>query len=220
MKHLRLPLSAVLALLTLFAVAMPVLGYNDPNVRDLRIRRLDPIQCGQPITLEATVWRRGGGTVSGIEVNWSFVAKNNNVIVPGDTLVPATSVSDANGKATTELTLVCVEARRLVQGEHPSDAADRITIECNRRKCAGDDTEEPTTESFLPAGPIDPKMTAGGGSTLATGIQPAAAFTAPQAPLPLNLDLVTLAAVAGTALFLTRVRPLWRAGPRRAHATA
>lgn len=143
MKALRRSLALVAALVMLLSIAAPALGYHDPNVRDLRIRRLDPVQCGVPITLEATVWRRGGGTVSGVVVDWSFIAKGNAVLVPGDTLTPTTSVSDANGRATTELTLVCEPAKRIVQGEHPSDAADRITIECNQRKCApGDQTEE------------------------------------------------------------------------------
>lgn len=218
MKHLRLPVSAVLALLMLLAIAMPVFGYNDPNVRDLRIRRLDPIQCGQPITLEATVWRRGGGTVSGIEVNWSFLTKGNRVIVPGDTLVPTTSVSDANGRAYTELTLACVDAKRLVQGEHPSDARDRITIECNQRKCAGNEND---VESFVPPGPTgaDPKLTGSSGAPVqALGVDLAAAVTPPAIPLPLNL--VTLMAIVAAALFVARGSPLWQAMPRRAGATA
>ena len=218
MKHLRIPVSAVLALLMLLAIAMPAFGYHDPNVRDLRIRRLDPIQCGQPITLEATVWRRGGGTVSGVEVNWSFLEKGNRVLVPGDTLVPTTSVSDANGRAFAELTLVCVDAKRLVQAEHPSDARDRITIECNERKCAGDNNETPETESFIPLGPADPKLTGGSsGAAQALTVDRAAMVTAPAIPLPLNL--LTLVALGGVALLVTRGSPLWPAAPRRAGAT-
>lgn len=216
MKHLRIPVSTVLALLMLLAIAMPAFGYHDPNVRDLRIRRLDPIQCGQPITLEATVWRRGGGTVSGVEVNWEFLAKGNRIIVPGDTLVPTTSVSDADGRAYAELTLVCVDAKRLVQAEHPGDARDRITIECNRRKCAGNENE---VESFLPPGPADPKLTGSNGAPMqALGVDLAAAMTPPAIPLPLNL--VTLMAIVAAALFVTRGSPLWKPMPRRAGATA
>jgi hypothetical protein len=137
MKRLRVLLSSAMAIGLVVAVTAPVLAYHDPNVRDLRLRRLDPIQCGSPITLEATVWRRGGGTVSGVTVNWELLTGQRNAIVaPGDSIAPATSVSDANGRAYAELTLDCVPGKRLVEAEHPGDARDRITIECNRRTCA------------------------------------------------------------------------------------
>ena len=206
MKRLRVLLSLTLAVGTLLTLAAPALGYNDPNVRDLRIRRLDPIQCGQPITLEATVWRRGGGTVSGIDVHWSFVAKGKRVIVPGDTLVPTTSVSDANGKAYAELTLVCLPAKRLIQAEHPGDARDRITIECNRRRCAA--PENGDSESLLPP-VMDPKTPAPPTLALATTAVPG--LTSSTVEIPLAVNLLGLTGVAGVILLLQR-----RLGPRSA----
>lgn len=214
MKRLRILLSLTLAVGTLLTLAAPALAYHDPNVRDLRIRRLDPIQCGQPITLEATVWRRGGGTVPGVTVDWSFVAKGNKVIVPGDTLVPTTSVSDADGKATTELTLVCEPAKRLVQGVHPNDAGDRITIECNRRRCAGNGD----SESLLPP-VMDPKAPAPPTLALATDVAPMALPASVEIPLAVNF--MGLAGAAGVILLLQRrLRPRSAGPPTGAQAPA
>lgn len=204
MKRLRILLSLMLAVGTLLTLAAPALGYNDPNVRDLRIRRLDPIQCGQPITLEATVWRRGGGTVAGVTVDWTFLAKGKRVIVPGDTLVPTTSVSDANGRAYAELTLVCVVAKRLVQAEHPGDARDRITIECNRRRCAA-----PENEDVLLPPVMDPKAPAP--PTLALATNPVPMVLPGTVEIPLAVNLLGLTGAAGVILLLQR-----RLGPRSA----
>lgn len=216
MKRLRILLSLMLAVGTLLTLAAPALGYHDPNVRDLRIRRLDPIQCGQPITLEATVWRRGGGTVPGVTVDWSFLEKGKRVIVPGDTLVPTSSVSDANGKAYTELTLVCEPAKRLIQGEHPGDARDRITIECNRRRCAA--PENGDSESMLPP-VMDPKAPAPPTLALATDVAP---MVVPgSVEIPLTVNLMGLAGAAGVILLLQRrLRPRSAGPPSGALAPA
>lgn len=211
MKRIRVVISTVIAATLLLSIAAPAFGYNNPNLRDLRLRRLDPIRCDRPITLEATAWKRGGGTLAGVEVHWDFVIKGHYVRYPGDQIVPQVSVTNNRGKAYAELYLQCTEGTRLVQAWHPDDAADRLSVECNRRKCRGTSTGG----DVVPPTALDPKI---GGGQVATVSAPADVVTAPAPSLPVSVIVTAVSGAVGAGLVLTHRGRLELRRPRQATA--
>lgn len=128
---LRRSLSALLATLLLLMAAGPAFGYNEENVKHIRITRLDPVDCGTPIRLVADLRDKRGSAVPGATVNWSFKKQE-----AGDSLAPTTTASDAEGRARTEVTLSCEKGNRIVRAAVPGDGAAIITIQFNPNKAA------------------------------------------------------------------------------------
>lgn len=131
--------SVFLAALLTLLVAGPAFGYNEENVRHIRVSRLDAIQCGVPIRLVADLRDRRGAAVPGAVVDWTFQKSK-----PGDTLNPLTDSSDFEGRARTTLTLACEKGKRVVKATVRGDGSGKITINCSsRKKCTiGDDDDD------------------------------------------------------------------------------
>lgn len=66
------------------------------------------VPCGTPLTFQATALDVNGNPIEGQPVHWSFSSSPSNK----DRIKPRTSLTDANGVATTTVTLACVAGQR------------------------------------------------------------------------------------------------------------
>jgi hypothetical protein len=127
-------MAGMLALL----VASPAFGYNEENVKHIRVSRLDAIKCATPIRLVADLTDRDGAAVPGATVEWSFQKSQ-----PGDSLNPTVSSSDIEGRARTTLTLACKKGTRIIRAHVPGDGTGKITIRCKSdTNCAKEDDDD------------------------------------------------------------------------------
>jgi hypothetical protein len=117
--------SVLMGALLVLVVAGPAFGYNEENVKHIRITRLDPLVCATPIRLVADLTDKAGNAVPGATVVWSFKKSET-----GDSLNPTTTSSDSEGRARTVLTLACKKGVRQILAHVPGDGSDRITIVC------------------------------------------------------------------------------------------
>ena len=67
-----------------------------------------PVPCGTAVTFQATALDVNGNPIEGQPVHWSFSSSPSNK----DRIKPRTSRTDANGVATTTVTLACVAGQR------------------------------------------------------------------------------------------------------------
>ena len=175
-------------LLALFA-APAALAYNGTVPHQVVIT-LPAIECPETATVTATVTDETGAPVDDARVEWSFVSGRQ----AGDSLAPTTSFTDADGEATTQLTL----------GPDPGDRVIRATV--------GDAsaTATATCDDVGGLGPTPP-TTGNGGTAPTTGPTPPTTGGLPrtstspgESAVPLwPLALVTIA-VAGSALLVSR----------------
>jgi hypothetical protein len=134
----RLAATAFAALLV-FLVAAPVLAYNEENVANINLRRLDPISCKQTFRIRARLTDADGNPVPGAEVRFSFKEKKR-----GDDLGPSVVFSNANGRATTVVNLSCRGGERVIRARVPGDGRALITINCRlRHGCAAEEGVAP-----------------------------------------------------------------------------
>lgn len=116
--------TAVATAMLLLAAVAPALGYNGQNEEQVLLTRLDAVRCGAPgIRLAAFVTDAQARPVPGVTVLFQSVSTK-----PGDTLQPTTVATDAGGRATTTVTLVCPVDGRAVTASVPSGASARLTL--------------------------------------------------------------------------------------------
>jgi hypothetical protein len=103
-RHLR-TIAAILGGSVLALVAtVSVLGYAGQVAATVQMSAPSgPQTCGLPLTISATVAQTGGGLISGQPVAWSFSSGN----ITGDQILTASSTTNANGVATTQIQLAC-----------------------------------------------------------------------------------------------------------------
>lgn len=90
-------------LLALIA-ATTVVGYAGQVVGTVAVSApTGPQACGTSITVTALLETTGGAVIDGRLVTWSFVSGN----VSGDSILQATSTTNASGIATTHVQLAC-----------------------------------------------------------------------------------------------------------------
>lgn len=105
---MRTRLNAVLAilggaLLALVATAT-VLGYSQQVAATVVVSGPSGAQaCGTPVTISAVIQETGGALIEGQTVFWTFESGN----VSGDTILTASSVTNASGVATTKVQFAC-----------------------------------------------------------------------------------------------------------------
>ena len=69
------------------------------------------IKCNQPITVTATVLDNNGKVISGQPVEWTFTSTPSTT----DAISPSSTTTNANGVATTVVTLACIPGNRQVR---------------------------------------------------------------------------------------------------------
>lgn len=118
-------LSTLLALVLLILVAAPASAYGNVNPLHLRLSRLDSLACATPIGIQAILTDRKGNPVSGETIQFAIIKGES-----GDALAPPNAVTNAQGKAVTFLTLVCVNDTHHVQivATGPNGAKARINL--------------------------------------------------------------------------------------------
>jgi hypothetical protein len=82
-----------------------------------------PQPCGTPITITAVVQETGGALIEDQPVDWSFVSGN----VTGDTILTATSTTNASGVATTRVQFAC-SPHGVVLGATADDVTGTVAV--------------------------------------------------------------------------------------------
>jgi hypothetical protein len=104
-RRLAVVAGAALALI----ISATAFGYAGQVVVTLTISGpTGPVPCGTPVTFQATALDVNGNPIEGQPVHWSFSSSPSNK----DRIRPRTSRTDANGVATTTVTLACVAGQR------------------------------------------------------------------------------------------------------------
>lgn len=129
--------------LTLLTVS-PAAGYNEENVKHVRMARLDPIGCSVPIRVAATLTDSVGSPVPGAETDFSY--KKHAV---GDTIAPVVVFSDESGFAETTITLSCVIGSRIIVASVPGDGSAQLVVTCSPRNGC---TDKPHHAVLAPTG--------------------------------------------------------------------
>jgi hypothetical protein len=108
----RSPLIAGLAGAALaLAMSATAFGYARQVVAVLTITGPSgPVPCGTPVTLQATALDVTGAPIQGQPVHWGFSSTPSH----RDTIKPRSALTNANGVATTTITLACVAGPRTV----------------------------------------------------------------------------------------------------------
>jgi hypothetical protein len=122
--------SLAAATILVLGFALPVVAYNEENVKHLRLGRLTPVSCSEPVTIVGTLTDAAGGPVVGAEVEFAYKKS-----LPGDAgPAPAVGVSDAAGKVETEVAFACVSGVRIIRASVAGDgAAGQIVLRCGVR---------------------------------------------------------------------------------------
>ena len=118
-------LATVLAFVLLLVAAVPAFAYNNENPYHLRLSRLDPLQCGTRIGIQAKLTDRDGHPVSGAAIHFTIDEGRR-----GDKLAPARVVTNARGKAVTFVILACTNGTHFTEilARGPRGAKARITL--------------------------------------------------------------------------------------------
>lgn len=104
-RRLAVVAGAALALV----ISATAFGYASQVVVTLTISGpTGSVPCGTPVTFQATALDVNGNPIEGQPVHWSFSSSPSNK----DRIKPRTSLTDANGVATTTVTLACVAGQR------------------------------------------------------------------------------------------------------------
>lgn len=94
----------IAGLLLSLAIAATVVGYAGQVAATVTVSGPSgPQACGTPITVSALIQETGGGLIEGQSVAWAWVSGN----VTGDTILTATSITNASGVATTRVQFAC-----------------------------------------------------------------------------------------------------------------
>ena len=118
-------LATVLAFVVLLVAAVPASAYDNENPYHLRLSRLDPLQCGTRIGIQAKLTDRDGHPVSGAAIHFTIDQGRR-----GDKLAPARVVTNARGKAVTFVILACTNGTHFTEilARGPNGAKARITL--------------------------------------------------------------------------------------------
>jgi hypothetical protein len=98
------------AILLLLSVVPAALAYQGQVVTQVTVTGPAAFTCNEPFTVTATALDSNGQPVEGQAVAWSIGAG----LQTGDGITPATSTTNASGKATATVTLACVVADRTI----------------------------------------------------------------------------------------------------------
>ena len=147
-RKIRFLASFLVAMGLVLAYVLPGLAYNEANVKHIRMVRLSPIVCGEDtaIRLAADLTDKNGNPVVGATVN--FTLKKGQA---GDSIAPASDVSDSEGRARTNLRLSDLTGNRIVVASVPGDGKGQITINAKKgdpgctKKGAGEGAVEGVT---------------------------------------------------------------------------
>ena len=111
---------------TILLSASPAAAYNEENVKNVRMQRLDAVSCTAPIRITATLTDSSGGPVAGAEVHFSYKKSAS-----GDSIAPAITSSDAAGVAETTIDLTCEIGSRIIRASVPGDGSAQLVVTCN-----------------------------------------------------------------------------------------
>jgi hypothetical protein len=108
-------------------------AYNEENVKQIRMERLDAVSCTAPIRILAALTDSSGNAVSGAQVQFAYKKS-----AAGDSLAPATVLSDAVGQAQTTIQLSCTIGSRIIRASVPGDGSAQLVVTCSPRNgCTG-----------------------------------------------------------------------------------
>lgn len=123
---------ALLALALALFGAVPASAYGPVNKYDLRLTLLDPLACGKSMQLQALLTQHGT-PVADVTVYFT-IAKG-----AGDTVVPASDVTDGDGIAITFVTIACgSQPPHQVLASVANNASARITLCGAAQSCLRD----------------------------------------------------------------------------------
>jgi hypothetical protein len=150
-------------LVVAMAVAMSLLAvggaaaYNEENVKNIQMERLDAVGCSGGIHVVAVLTDGAGAPVDGAQVVFSFEASAS-----GDTIGPTTTASDPTGTAETVVHLSCIGGERIVRASVPGDGSAQIVITCGADQgCSAVASASSAPETA--AGPVTPDVPPTGG---------------------------------------------------------
>ncbi len=101
-------LSAAVVLMTASVTASAYTGQVE-GIVTVAVR--GSVVCAAPFTLTATIVDASGAPIAGTSVDWTFVTKQS----PSDAIATTPTVTDANGVATTKVTLAAVTGPRKIR---------------------------------------------------------------------------------------------------------
>lgn len=104
-QRIRMVIAAgVTGLILWLAAAMAALGYAGQVAGTITMSGpAGNVSCGTTSTVHAHALDTNGNPFTGEVITWSFGGGN----IAGDKFVPPTSITDANGNATTQVTFAC-----------------------------------------------------------------------------------------------------------------
>jgi hypothetical protein len=105
MRNRTAPLAGLIGgLMLALALAATVAAYAGQVAATVEVTGPSgPQACGTPITVSALVQETGGALIEGQSVDWSFESGN----VTGDSIIRATSTTNASGIASTTVQFAC-----------------------------------------------------------------------------------------------------------------
>jgi hypothetical protein len=108
-------------------------AYNEENVKQIRMERLDAVSCTAPIRILAALTDSSGNAVPGAQVQFTYKKS-----AAGDSLAPTTVFSDAAGHAQTTIQLSCTIGSRIIRASVPGDGSAQLVVTCSPRNgCTG-----------------------------------------------------------------------------------
>jgi len=147
-------LRLLLALVVLLLAVAPVSAYTHANVYHLRLTRLDPLACGTPIHLQALLTQHGT-PVADVTVYFT-IAKG-----AGDTVIPASDVTDGHGIASTFVTIACgSQPPHQVLASVANNASARITLCGSAQSCLRESRVQGSSKVEKPSAVEDRGQTA------------------------------------------------------------
>ena len=130
-------------LLLSMVVAATVVAYAGQVAATVQVSAPSGAQpCGTPIVITAVVQENGGALIEGQPVAWSFSSGN----VTGDTILTATSTTNASGVATTKVQFAC-SPHTVIIGAVADAVSGTVTVDVSGQALPRTDTAP--TSSFL-----------------------------------------------------------------------
>lgn len=120
-------LAPLIAVIFILGSAVPVAAYNAEGRFQLRLTRLDPVECNQPIRIRAKLTDKNGAPVVGRRVKFEFKTSKRR-----DSLSTSSVITDSSGRAITIVTLACNDGKRVLKVTGPNKASAQITFTLKR----------------------------------------------------------------------------------------
>jgi hypothetical protein len=111
MNHRTRWTAGLSALVLLLIAAATAVGYTGQVASSITVATRGTVACEAPFTMTATILDGAGAPVAGQSVDWSFVTSPS----ASDVIDPTTSITDAQGVATTTVTLAPVSGTREIR---------------------------------------------------------------------------------------------------------